>query len=335
MRIGALVAVAVTVSGRAGAHGVAPHQSEHWRLAWTSEPWLLGGLAIAFALYALGSLSLWRAADGAQRRIERLTPPRIERRARPRIERRAPTRVEHRGHRRIMQRAVWFAGGWLALVVALVSPLDALGEQLFSAHMVQHELLMLVAAPLLVMSRPLAVFIWACPPPLRANVVRILQGRWWRHASRRLTLPLVAWCAHALALWLWHAPQLFRASLEHQSVHELQHASFFLSASWFWWVLLSRRPDGATVLYVFTTLVHTGLLGALLTFAPTVWYPVDVAAASAWGLTPLEDQQLGGLIMWVPAGALLMAAGLGLLGTWLASIERHGRPIALPGDHRS
>jgi putative membrane protein len=103
-------------------------------------------------------------------------------------------------------------------------------------------------------------------------------------------------------------------------VHAAQHASFFLSALLFWWSLLyarGRAGYGLGVLYIFTTAVHTSILGALLTFAPSVWYPAYAPGTRAWGLSPLEDQQIGGLIMWVPAGVVYLAAGLALFAAWL------------------
>jgi cytochrome c oxidase assembly factor CtaG len=125
---------------------------------------------------------------------------------------------------------IWFACGWLALVVALVSPLHAWGRVLFSAHMTQHEVLMLVAAPLLVLGRPLVVFLWAFPVQWSrriGNVGKIgcVSGTW-----RFLTIPLVAWLVHAIALWVWHVPVLFDAVLQNEWVHTLQHISFLASA---------------------------------------------------------------------------------------------------------
>lgn len=189
-------------------------------------------------------------------------------------------------------------------------------------HMFQHELLMLVAALLLVLGKPLAVFAWGLPLSARQAIAGSLRAAWWQTAWRRLTAPLTAWSLHAIVLWGWHAPVLFQASLESDAIHNSQHASFLGSAVLFWWALLRRRPDGTAVLYVFTTLLHTGFLGGLLTFSPTVLYPIYSESASRWGLTALADQQLGGLIMWVPAGAILLLSGLVLLAQWLREIEK-------------
>jgi putative membrane protein len=249
------------------------------------EPWLFALLAASGVLYAIGLRALWRSA-GAGRGIAHAAAAR-------------------------------FALGWAAMVVALASPLETLGDRLFSAHMVQHELLMVVAAPLLVLGRPLEAWAWALP----AGVVRALAGvgrsRIVRRAWNAATEPVGAWCLHAIALWAWHVPALFDAALASEAVHAAQHASFLGTALLFWWAVLGRgvrRPDGASLASLFTTMVHTGALGALLTFAPHPWYAHY--AATPW-LTPLEDQQLGGLVMWVPGGFAYAAAGLAIVGSWL------------------
>jgi cytochrome c oxidase assembly factor CtaG len=261
---------------------------------WTWEPGALANLALAGWLYFLGTRRLWAAA--------------------------APGR----GVRRWQAACFW--GGWAALALALVSPLHAMGGALFSAHMVQHEVLMVVAAPLLVLGRPLVPFLWALPVSWRREAGEIGRAGWFRAGWRALSNPLAAWAIHGAALWAWHAPALYEAALRSERVHALQHLAFFLSALLFWWALFHGRRGalgyGAAVLYLFATSVHTGVLGALITFAGVVLYPAYTATAPAWGLTPLEDQQLGGLIMWVPAGLAYVAAGLALFAGWLRESER-------------
>jgi len=213
-----------------------------------------------------------------------------------------------------------FWGGWLFLVLSLISPVHPLGEVLFSAHMAQHEILMLVAAPLLVLSRPLVPMLWGLPITWRRALGQWSKGRMVQGVWRSISRPSVAWGIHAVALWLWHAPQLFQATLTNEWIHSAQHLSFFGSALLFWWSLFfahGRASYGAGFLYIFTTAIHTSILGALLTFARTVWYPAYAFSTKAWGLTPLEDQQLGGLIMWIPAGVVYLAAGLALFALWL------------------
>jgi putative membrane protein len=220
---------------------------------------------------------------------------------------------------------LYFWAGWSVLCIALISPLHPLGESLFSAHMAQHEFLMVAAAPLLVLSRPLVALLWGLPPRWRRTLGQwskrpAFQGGW-----RFATHPVAAWWIHAAALWLWHMPVLFQAAIYSDWVHSAQHGSFLGSALLFWWSLFyahGKARYGASVLYLFTTAVHTSILGALLTFASTVWYPAYIATTSAWGLTPLEDQQAGGLIMWIPAGLVYVIAGLALFAGWLRESER-------------
>jgi len=221
--------------------------------------------------------------------------------------------------------ALCFACGWLALFIALVSPVHAWGQVLFSAHMTQHEILMLVAAPLLVLGRPLVTFLWALPLRGSRSLGNIAKITWLNRLWRTFTIPLVAWFVHAIALWVWHVPILFEAVLHHEWVHTAQHLSFFISALLFWWALIHGPQGamgyGAAVLYLFTTSIHSGVLGALITVAGSVWYPSYVGLTSSWGLTPLEDQQLGGLIMWIPAGLVYVIAGLALFAGWLREAD--------------
>jgi putative membrane protein len=222
---------------------------------------------------------------------------------------------------------VLFWSGWAVLALSLVSPLHPLGEALFSAHMAQHEILMLAAAPLLVLSRPLVAFLWGLPFGWRRDLGAWSKSGPVQRTWRSLTSPMVAWWVHAAVLWAWHAPSLFQATIGNDLIHAAQHASFLASALLFWWALFyanGEKSYGTSVFYIFTTAIHTGMLGALLTFARSVWYPAYVQTAPAWGLTPLEDQQMGGLIMWVPAGLVYIGAGLALFAAWLRHSERRG-----------
>ena len=213
-----------------------------------------------------------------------------------------------------------FALGWISLVVALDSPLHEVGEQLFWVHMTQHEVLMLVSAPLLVLGRPLVPFLYALSPRWRQRAAQIGRTTSFRASWRVISAPVSAWLISAIALWAWHAPSLFTRAIENDTVHAAQHASFLLTALLFWWPLVNGAPRlgyGGALVYVFTTALHTSVLGALLTFARTPWYSPYIHTAPLWKLTPLEDQQLGGLIMWIPAGTLLLAAFLILLVKWM------------------
>jgi cytochrome c oxidase assembly factor CtaG len=220
--------------------------------------------------------------------------------------------------------------GLVALTVALVSPLDALSDALFSAHMVQHLLLMAVAAPLLVFARVDDALLWSLPPAWRRALGGLRARPPLRALRRTLAHPATAWLAAAAALWLWHAPPLYQAALDDGVVHALEHASFFATAALFWRVVArAGDPDGlghgAAILYVFFAGMQSAALGALITFATVAWYPAHAAGAAAWGLSTLEDQQLAGVVMWAPAGLVYVGAALALFAAWLGVAERRVR----------
>jgi putative membrane protein len=221
-----------------------------------------------------------------------------------------------------------FGAGLCALVIALLSPLDALSDVLFSAHMGQHEILMLVAAPLLVMGKPWLTATWTLPARWRATTIRSLRRpvlRPWQ----TVTTPVTILVLHALALWIWHIPGFFEGALENETVHAFQHLCFFLTAALFWWALVQGRYGragyGAAALFVFLTAMHSGILGALMTLTGKLWYPIYDARSRSVGVDPLVDQQLAGLIMWIPAGVVLAALALGFLAAWLGEAGRRAR----------
>jgi cytochrome c oxidase assembly factor CtaG len=192
--------------------------------------------------------------------------------------------------------------------------------------MLQHELLMAVAAPLLVASHPLGVWSWALSLPARRAIGAALHRPAWQHLWYWLCMPAAAWSLHAIALWGWHVPALFDAAVHDPLVHTLQHTSFLASALLYWWTVLraqTRAAQGVAVASLFATMLHSGALGALLALSPQAWYAAYAHRTLAFGLGALEDQQLGGLVMWVPAGLIYLAAGLALAARWgaLASAD--------------
>ncbi len=222
------------------------------------------------------------------------------------------------------------AGG--AVVFALLSPLDAAADALFSLHMVQHLVLLLVVAPLLVASAPVYVGLWGLPPGSRHRLVR-----WWRHAplraiAGRVMQPVPVWIANVVILWFWHLPAAYDLAVRNDAVHALEHGSFVAAGFAFWWLLFRytgrrRRMDrGAGVVYVFTAGLQCATLGALIALARRPWYVVHLHTTAPWGITPLQDQQLAGLLMWIPAGFVYLAAAGVLFVQWLSdAAERAGR----------
>jgi putative membrane protein len=261
---------------------------------WSLEPLVVAALLVSAALYALGLVRLWSAAE--------------------------------RGAAVRTWEASAFAAGWAVIAIALVSPLHALGGELFSAHMIQHELLISIAAPLLVIGRPLIPFVWALSPNWRRAIGGLTRRQLLRRTWNVISRPSVAFSLHATALWMWHLPGPYQATLVSELTHSLQHASFIVTALLFWWSILSSRGSGlrrgAAVAYLFLTVLQTGALGALLAFSPTLWYPAYATTTPLWGLSPLEDQQLGGLIMWIPGSLAYVVAALGIFGRWLRESER-------------
>jgi putative membrane protein len=289
---GTLVTCLVATAGLS-AHEARGLASEAMR-RWTWEPFTLALLALAAGVYAVGIRNLWHRA-GSGRGV------------------------------RVWQTAA-FAAGLLSLAVALISPVAWLSEILFSVHMTQHEILMLISAPLFVFGHPLLALLWAVPRPTRES-----WRRWSQHPAvartwRRLTEPLAVFLLHGVAIWVWHIPAMYEAALRNDGIHALEHLSFVVTGALFWWGMVHGRYGrigyGVAVLYVFLTAVHTSILGALMTIAPGVWYPSYAAAATARHLNPLEDQQLAGLLMWVPSGVIFIVFGLALFAAWLGESDR-------------
>ena len=216
-----------------------------------------------------------------------------------------------------------FLGGWLVLTGALVSPLHEGGEQSFTLHMIEHELIMLMATLLLAAANAGGVLAWGLPSPIRNSL-----GWCWRLPLaalwKRLTEPVTATILQALVMWAWHAPALFNRALISQGWHVAQHLSFILASLIFWRAMLDVRRSGYLVsaLCLFLTSLVEGVLGALMSLSASPWYPAYAAMGlSGIGLNPVSDQQLAGLIMWIPGGLVHGAAALAFLYRWLSMNE--------------
>jgi putative membrane protein len=267
----------------------------HW---WTLDPAVIGVLLLASSLYTIGAVRMWQHAGT--------------------------------GHGVRPWQAIAHGAGLVTIAVALLSPLDRASDVLFSAHMAQHELLMIVAAPLIVLGHPLATVTWALPRRRRVQLSRSsLRARArpiWRIVGSAWTALLV----HALTRWLWHLPSAFDAALADERLHAVQHLMFFATATWFWWALLhgryGRAGYGLGVLFVFLTMLHSGLLAALLGLGDHPLYAAHASRTAAWGVDAIADQQRAGLVMWIPAGIAMMGTGLAMLAAWLGQAARtaHG-----------
>lgn len=282
-----LALFAMITPAHAHGDGLPIGPSEVWH-HWNFDPWIWTPLLLAHWLYGRGVLRAWRRA-GFGRIIE-------------------PWRVTA------------FISGEAALVLALISPIDPLGETLLSAHMVQHILLTTFAPMLLVLGAPGRAWLWAAPLTLRAmgasKWVRALVQVW-----RALTKPLMATMLHSLALWLWHAPFLFDAALNDENVHTLEHLSFFVTALLFWSAMFSRAAPAFAAFLILTLFMQGGMLGAILALAPSGLYDYG-DQATLWGLSAVEDQQIAGLLMWAPAGLAYFAPFVWLV---LRALAAQGR----------
>ncbi len=215
---------------------------------------------------------------------------------------------------------VWFLLGWLVLLLALVSPLDDISDHyLFSAHMVQHILMTLIAPPFLLLGTPG----WMLRPFLRYEPVA--------RTARLLTLPLVAFVLFNVDFLTWHTPVLYEATLEHNSIHILEHLLFIGTGLLNWWPILSplpelpRLPYPAQILYLFLDAVPSTVLGGIFSFASAVAYPTYAAAPRIFGISALDDQLFAGLIMAMPGAMIYLLALSIVFFVWLGREERKER----------
>jgi putative membrane protein len=288
LRIAPGVATALACSSAALAHGGSEHVESP---GWTLDPLVTVPLGLILLTFLVG-----RARLASRSNVER-------------------------------PRNWLFLAGWCVLAGALVSPLHEGGERSFTLHMVEHELIMLAATLLLALSGASGALAWGLPAGLR----RLLGGGWKGPLTtlwRRATEPITATVMQAVVMWAWHAPALFDRALESQGWHIAQHLSFIVASLLFWTAMFGPRrgSDLLAAACLFLTSLVEGALGALMALSESPWYSAYASMGmSGIGLDPTTDQQLAGLIMWVPGGLVHGAVALALLYRWLAS-ESGSRP---------
>jgi cytochrome c oxidase assembly factor CtaG len=249
--------------------------------AWSWDPAVLLGVALAGVLYARGWLHLKRRGTG---------------------------------------QAICFAAGLALIVLALCSPIGTYDQQLFSLHMTEHLLLALGAAPLLLLARPMVPLLWGLPTQERRGAGRLLRP----HApltrfGTALVEPKVALALFSIGFAVWHVPTLYDAAQGQSAIHYLEHTVFFVTALLFWWPVIHphggprRLSKFAAIVYFALPMFEGTLIGALLTFSTHPLYATYASAARLTGLSAVDDQQLAGLIMWIPGGAVYAAAVLALV----------------------
>lgn len=276
---------------------VLAHAEASGPAAWVSDPAVLV-VALGAALYLVG---------------------------RARVRRRRPASPLASG-----VRLAWFVSGVAALLVVLCPPADDMADELFSAHMVQHLVLGLLAPLAFVASRPLPVLTRALPGDLGRRLRRVGAPVARRLERGSVLLALVLVSAHVGAFAVWHVPSAYDIAVEHPVVHLVEHLTLFATGIGLWWVVMSVRwqdRSGLAALYLFVVGLPMGALGALLTLAPAPLYHVHLATAPGWGLSALEDQQLAGGIMWVPGGTIYLAAASVLFIRWLGAGPARGEEV--------
>jgi putative membrane protein len=227
-------------------------------------------------------------------------------------------------------RSLAWLGGTALIALTLLGPLDVLGDDyLFSAHMLEHLVFLVMVPPLLLLGLP------------RATAARIVSREPAATVERLLRRPPVAWLTGVVTLYAWHLPAFYNAALADERVHIAQHLSFLVTATVFWWPVLTpladHRMGGPTaIVYLFLAALANSVLGAVLTFSgpgryplytrPTGNSPVLRLVRDDWGLDPKADQQLGGLFMWVVGGLFFLTGILGMFGRWYRDSGRYGVP---------
>jgi putative membrane protein len=241
--------------------------------------------------------------------------------------------LKMRGPRRAAGgRKVVAAAALVISVLALLSPLHELGERSLSAHMLQHILLMTVIPLLVVWARP-GLTLWVGLPSFVRRPLRGLRAETFAGPFERLLKrPIAAFVLQSVALWVWHLPSLYDAAVRSDALHGLEHATFLGTGLLFWAAIFERDAKGAIggrLAFVLFTALEGSALGAIITFAPRVLYRLYGAIP---GSSPLSDQRLAGLEMWIPGGLLYLAAAGYLFARWLKSgDERPGlRGLAVP-----
>ena len=292
-----MAALAGALPAPALAHGTFPLQPPSpstLALGWHVDPVVVAGLLFA----AIGWVLL-------ARRVARLHP----------------------GHPIPASRtAAWF-GALAAIAVALLSGIESYDTTLFSVHMLEHLLLMLVATPLIALSAPITQLLRAASPAWRARLLRVLHSG----GATALGHPIVAWLTFTVVMWVSHFSPLFDAALENPLIHDVEHAGFLLAGTLFWWPAVAADPARGRLsypvraLYLLLQMPPSSFLGMLITFANEPLYPHYATLGSPYGIDALADQQLAGGIMWVAGDVVFILGILVIVAAWMRHEERDTR----------
>jgi putative membrane protein len=288
-------ALAVLVPGLAAAHGPVP-----------DDPPTLINLAAGWSFQPMVAIPLLVAAAGwlvLVRRVRRLHPA-------------SPVPAF---------RTMAFLAGLAAIAVALLSGIERYDTTLFSVHMVQHLLLLLVAAPLLALAAPVTQVLRAASPAVRR---RLLLPLLHSTVAKVLGHPVVAWLTFTLVVWASHFSPLFDLALESDAVHTAEHVTFLAAGLLFWWPVVAADPAPRRMtypvraLYLLLQMPPSSFLGMAILFAASPLYPHYATLGSPYGIDPLADQQLAGGIMWLAGDVVLITAILAVVAAWMRHEER-------------
>ncbi len=268
---------------------------------WDTAPYIVIPLVLAASLYLMGR---WRLG-----RRSRYAPPR-------------------------KSRDLLYFAGLVALVLSLLSPIDAYAGDLFFMHMVQHILLVMAAPVLLQLSNPMSRLLWALPRGVRLRIGGMLNSAGvLRLVIQGVTAPILAWLLFVVTIWVWHMPVPYNAALASEGLHLLEHLTMFVAALIFWWPVIgpapvrSRMPHPLRFLYLFLALFQNILLGAILTFASGPVYSYYDSTPAHWGIDGARDQQLGGVLMWIPGTMMYFIVLALLFFAWLENEERRAKQL--------
>jgi putative membrane protein len=262
---------------------VAPHDLG---TAWPQVPGVWVAVVLAALLYAGGAARL-RAGEAGRRALPRW-------------------------------RVGCAAAAAVVALAALATPLEPLAGTLFAAHMLQHELLVLLVAPLVVCARPVVTLTMALPRAWRRRMLTLPRPGFQRRGTPAVVAAAVV--AHAVTLWTWHVPGLYEAALASPAVHALEHATMTAGAIPLWWLAAGptgRRVGAPVVLGLLLAAIQASVLAGLLTFAGRALYDLPAAGLAAWGLSALDDQQAAGGLMWFPGSLAYVVAGSAAVLRWL------------------
>lgn len=215
-----------------------------------------------------------------------------------------------------------YYGGLFSLALALLSPVDMLGGQLLIMHMVQHKLLVMVAAPLLWLGDPFPIVLWALPRPVRRGMTMLFtRDSTFRRLLTAATQPGICWLVFLFVYIAWHDPGLYNAALRSEWVHNLEHLSFFLAAMLFWWPVVNSAPHlhkalpyWVRIIYLIAFVPPNAIAGFAIANATAVIYTHYETVPHIWGFTAIEDQAWGGAIMWIWSSEMMLQAAIIMMG---------------------